>query len=390
MRSITVSVAGGTYSIHIGAGLLGRLAGYVAPLAPTSVLVVTNEVVAPLHGDAALAALRDVARTALLSLPDGEGTKRWDSVARILDALVAHGADRKSVVVALGGGVVGDLAGFAASIYMRGIRVVQVPTTLLAQVDSSVGGKTGINHPSGKNLIGTFHQPSVVVADTDVLQTLPSRELAAGLAEILKHGLLADANYFEEVVADLPALRERAPAALARAIGRSCEIKAGVVGRDEREAGERALLNLGHTFGHATVPGARHKARGRCRPLPESPGEQRVANDLVGDRPLGGAADRLQHDVANGPGFCLLVAAHAPQRVVGAESLDPRRQPGERDGVLHCPDIALRDQTEALRHVGRQHHSASDRLAVQPLRIARKRLDRVPERVSEIQQRALP
>jgi 3-dehydroquinate synthase len=244
-------VAGGTYLIHIGGGLLGRLAEYVAPLAPTSILVVTNEVVAPLYGDVALAALRDVARTTLLSLPDGESTKRWDSVARILDALVAHGADRRSVVVALGGGVIGDLAGFAASIYMRGIRVLQVPTTLLAQVDSSVGGKTGVNHPSGKNLIGTFHQPSVVVSDTDVLQTLPSRELAAGLAEILKHGLLADARYFEEVVADLPALREREAAALARAIGRSCEIKAGVVGRDERESGERALLNLGHTFGHA-------------------------------------------------------------------------------------------------------------------------------------------
>jgi len=251
MRSITVAVAGGTYSIHIGGGLLGCLAEYVAPLAPTSILVVSNEVVAPLHGDTALAALRDVARTTLLSLPDGESTKRWDSVARILDALVAHGADRKSVVVALGGGVIGDLAGFAASIYMRGIRVVQVPTTLLAQVDSSVGGKTGINHPSGKNLIGTFHQPGVVVSDTDVLQTLPSRELAAGLAEILKHGLLADASYFEAVVDDLPALREREAGALARAIGRSCEIKAGVVGRDEREAGERALLNLGHTFGHA-------------------------------------------------------------------------------------------------------------------------------------------
>jgi 3-dehydroquinate synthase len=251
MRSITVSVAGGTYSIHIGEGLLGRLGGYVAPLAPTSILLVTNDVVAPLHGDSALAALREVARTTLLSLPDGEGTKRWDSVSRILDALVAHGADRKSLVVALGGGVVGDLAGFAASIYMRGIRVVQVPTTLLAQVDSSVGGKTGINHPSGKNLIGTFHQPSVVVADTGVLQTLPSRELAAGLAEVLKHGLLADAEYFEEVVADLPALRDREAAALARAVGRSCEIKAGVVARDERESGERALLNLGHTFGHA-------------------------------------------------------------------------------------------------------------------------------------------
>jgi 3-dehydroquinate synthase len=251
MRSITVALAGRTYSIHIGEGLLGRLSEFVAPLAPTSALVVTNEVVAPLHGDQALAALRGVARTTSLSLPDGENTKRWDSVARILDALVEHGADRKSVVVALGGGVIGDLAGFAASIYMRGIRVVQVPTTLLAQVDSSIGGKTGINHPNGKNLIGTFHQPSVVVSDTDVLQTLPSRELSAGLAEILKHGLLADAEHFDEVVADLPALREREAAALARAIGRSCELKAGVVGRDERESGERALLNFGHTFGHA-------------------------------------------------------------------------------------------------------------------------------------------
>jgi 3-dehydroquinate synthase len=251
MRSITVALTDRTYSIHVGTGLLARLAEFVAPLAPTSVLVVTNDVVGPLYGDLALAALRPVATTALVRLPDGEHTKQWDSVARILDALVTHGADRRSVVVALGGGVIGDLAGFAASIYMRGIRVVQVPTTLLAQVDSSVGGKTGINHPSGKNLIGAFHQPSVVVSDMDVLQTLPSRELAAGLAEILKHGLLADAAYFDAVVGDLPALRGREPAALARAIGRSCEIKAGVVGRDERESGERALLNLGHTFGHA-------------------------------------------------------------------------------------------------------------------------------------------
>lgn len=251
MRSIAVALADRTYSIHIGSGLLGRLAEFVAPLAPTSILVVTNEVVAPLHGDKASASLRGLGRTSMVRLPDGEHTKRWDSVARILDALVEHGADRKSVVVALGGGVIGDLAGFAASIYMRGIRVVQVPTTLLAQVDSSVGGKTGINHPSGKNLIGTFHQPSVVVSDTDVLQTLPSRELAAGLAEILKHGLLADAAYFDAVVAELPALRSREAAALTRAIGRSCEIKASVVGRDERESGERALLNLGHTFGHA-------------------------------------------------------------------------------------------------------------------------------------------
>lgn len=251
MRSIPVALADRTYPIHIGSGLLGRLAEFVAPLAPTSLLVVTNEVVSPLYAGAAVPALQSVARTATVVLADGEHTKRWDSVSRILDALVEHGADRRSVVVALGGGVIGDLAGFAASIYMRGVRVVQVPTTLLAQVDSSVGGKTGINHPRGKNMVGTFHQPSVVVADTDVLRSLPSRELSAGIAEILKHGLLADASYFEAVVADLPALRERDAGALGRAIARSCEIKAAVVARDERESGERALLNLGHTFGHA-------------------------------------------------------------------------------------------------------------------------------------------
>ena len=251
MRSIVVGLNDRSYSIHIGSGLLRRLGEFVAPLAPTSILVVTNEVVGPLYQDLVLSALNGVTRTSAIRLPDGEHTKRWDSVARVLDALVDRGADRKSVVVALGGGVIADLAGFAASIYMRGIRYVQVPTTLLAQVDSSVGGKTGMNHASGKNLIGTFHQPSVVISDTHALQTLPSRELAAGLAEILKHGLLADAAYFERVVNDLPALRGRDASALTEAIGRSCEIKAAVVARDERESGERALLNLGHTFGHA-------------------------------------------------------------------------------------------------------------------------------------------
>jgi 3-dehydroquinate synthase len=251
MRSVTVGLNDRSYSIHIGAGLLGRLPEYVAPLAPTSIFIVTNEVVGPLYGGAVLAAFEPVARSSLIQLPDGEQTKRWECVSSVLDALTERGADRKSVVVALGGGVIGDLAGFAASIYMRGVRFVQVPTTLLAQVDSSVGGKTAINHPHGKNLIGTFHQPSVVVSDTSTLQTLPSRELAAGLAEVLKHGLLADARYFEQVMADLPKLRDRDEAALARTVGRSCEIKAEVVGRDERESGERALLNLGHTFGHA-------------------------------------------------------------------------------------------------------------------------------------------
>ena len=178
-------------------------------------------------------------------LPDGEAHKDWNSVSKILDALVDGRADRRSLVVALGGGVVGDVAGFAASIYMRGIRFVQMPTTLLAQVDSSVGGKTGINHVRGKNLIGAFHQPQLVLSDTSTLRTLPDRELSAGLAEILKHGLLADRDYFEQVTRDLPALRNCASEALGRTIARSCEIKAGIVARDERETGERALLNLG-------------------------------------------------------------------------------------------------------------------------------------------------
>jgi 3-dehydroquinate synthase len=173
------------------------------------------------------------------------------AVEAVLDALLADGADRKSIVVALGGGVVGDIAGFAAAIYMRGIRFVQAPTTLLAQVDSSVGGKTGVNHPRGKNLIGAFHQPEVVVADTDTLRTLPPRELSAGLAEVLKHGLLADAGYFADVSRDLPRLLDCDEAALASAIARSCAIKAAIVARDEKESSERALLNFGHTFGHA-------------------------------------------------------------------------------------------------------------------------------------------
>jgi 3-dehydroquinate synthase len=248
---IDVALAERTYPILIGGGLLKRLPEHVAPLAPSSIAVVTNEVVGPLYASTVTDALSSIAPTAQISLPDGESAKRWDSVARIIDTLIEHRADRRSLLVALGGGVVGDVTGFAASVFMRGIRYIQVPTTLLAQVDSSVGGKTAINHPTGKNLIGAFHQPSAVVADTDVLRTLPPRELAAGLAEVLKHGLLADRAYFEDVEASLPALRRCDAEALTRVVARSCEIKAGVVARDEREAGERALLNLGHTFGHA-------------------------------------------------------------------------------------------------------------------------------------------
>ncbi|MFN7572143.1 MAG: 3-dehydroquinate synthase [Betaproteobacteria bacterium] len=251
MLSLRVELGERSYPIHIGPALIGRLGEWLAPLAPTRVLLVSNSTVAPLYAPAATHALWAVAPVEQCVLADGEEHKAWPAVAVVLDALIALGADRKSVVVALGGGVIGDLAGFAAAIFMRGIRFVQVPTTLLAQVDSSVGGKTGINWAAGKNLVGAFHQPSLVVADTDTLRTLPAREVSAGLAEILKHGLLANADYFGAVERDLPALRALDSEALTRAIAGSCSIKAGVVGRDERESGERALLNLGHTFGHA-------------------------------------------------------------------------------------------------------------------------------------------
>lgn len=251
MQRVHVDLAGSPYEIHIGGALLARLDAFVAPLAPTSILIVSDATVAPLYGETALAAARRVAPASLLELVGGEQHKTMVTAGRVLDALVASGADRRSLVVALGGGVVGDIAGFAAAIYMRGIRYVQAPTTLLAQVDSSVGGKTGVNHPRGKNLIGAFHQPALVLSDTDTLRTLPPRELSAGLAEVFKHGLLADADYFERTLRDLPRLLACDEEALAAAIARSCEIKAGVVARDEREAGERALLNLGHTFGHA-------------------------------------------------------------------------------------------------------------------------------------------
>jgi len=251
MQRVTVELGSRPYDIWIAPGLIGRLDQFLAPLAPTSIHIVTNEVVAPLYLEQVRRTCHQVAPTSQCTVPDGEHVKNVDTVQRVIDALVKARADRGSVVVALGGGVVGDIAGFAAAVFMRGVRVVQVPTTLLAQVDSSVGGKTGVNHPSGKNLIGAFHQPSVVVSDTSVLRSLPARELSAGLAEVLKHGLLADSEYFERTVRDMPRLLSLDDGALADAIVRSCRIKAGVVGRDERESGERALLNLGHTFGHA-------------------------------------------------------------------------------------------------------------------------------------------
>ncbi len=248
---VPVELAGRSYLIHVGSGLLDRLGEWVTPLRPSSVLVVSDPTVAGLYGERTTRALASVARTERFVLAADEAGKNLSAAAQVVDALVAARADRRSVLVALGGGVVGDIAGFAASIFMRGIRFVQVPTTLLAQVDSSVGGKTGVNHHAGKNLIGAFHQPSAVVADSDLLRTLPPREISAGLAEILKHGLLADAEYFAHVEARIARVLGGDFAALTPIVARSCEIKAGVVARDETETGERALLNLGHTFGHA-------------------------------------------------------------------------------------------------------------------------------------------
>ena len=250
MQRVTIDLGARSYPILIGPGLIDDAAVLTDAVAARDVLVVTNEVVGPLYLDRLLRSL-DGRRLSSVLLPDGEQHKTPEMTGRIFDALVQGRMNRDACVVALGGGVVGDMAGFAAACYQRGVDFVQVPTTLLAQVDSSVGGKTGVNHPGGKNLIGAFHQPRAVVSDTTTLATLPPRELRAGLAEVIKYGLVADAALLDWLDANLAPLLALDPVALAFAIRRSCEIKAGVVADDEREHGRRALLNLGHTFGHA-------------------------------------------------------------------------------------------------------------------------------------------
>ncbi len=247
---LTVELGERSYPILIGPALLAD-AALVDELVPrTAVLLVSNTTVAPLYAAALKRGLGD--RTLVEAIvPDGESYKTLATLSRILDVAVANRLARDCTVVALGGGVVGDMAGFAAACYQRGVDFVQVPTTLLAQVDSSVGGKTGVNHPGGKNLIGAFHQPVAVLADTDTLATLPPRELRAGLAEVIKYGLIHDAAFFDWLEVNVDRLLAGNPEALTHAIRRSCEVKAEIVARDEHEHGDRALLNLGHTFGHA-------------------------------------------------------------------------------------------------------------------------------------------
>jgi 3-dehydroquinate synthase len=246
--TLTVDLGERSYPIVIGRGLIGDF-DLTEYLNGPDCLVVSNETVGPLYGEALQKQLPP--DTTVVSLPDGEEHKTLETAAKVLDELVASHANRDVTVVALGGGIVGDIAGFAAACYMRGVAFIQVPTTLLAQVDSSVGGKTGVNHAQGKNLIGAFHQPRLVLIDTDTLTTLPDRELKAGLAEVIKYGVIADLEFLGWLEANIGELLGKNPDALSYAILRSCELKAEVVAEDEREAGRRAILNFGHTFGHA-------------------------------------------------------------------------------------------------------------------------------------------
>jgi 3-dehydroquinate synthase len=252
-ETVRVGLGARSYDILIGEGLIAAAGALIAPFAPRGrVAVITDETVAALHGPALTAGLAAGGLGApMLALPPGEATKSLEGFARCVGWLLDLGVGRDDLVLAFGGGVVGDLAGFAAAATKRGVDFVQVPTTLLAQVDSSVGGKTGINAPQGKNLIGAFHQPRLVLADLAVLDTLPVRELLSGYAEVAKYGLLGDADFFARLEREGPAIRAGDRAARARAIRRSCEMKAEIVARDEFETGDRALLNLGHTFGHA-------------------------------------------------------------------------------------------------------------------------------------------
>ncbi len=254
MNTLNVDLGPRSYPIYIGRGLLGR-EDLVTPFVKgKQVLIVSNETIAPLYLEKSKRAFAEYNCKHVI-LPDGEQYKTLEVLNQIFDALLHNHFDRGCTLVALGGGVIGDMTGFAAACYQRGVNFIQIPTTLLSQVDSSVGGKTGVNHPLGKNMIGAFHQPRCVVADTDTLLTLDDRQLRAGIAEVIKYGLIDDPDFFDWLETNMPALLERDPDALAYAIERSCTDKARVVAADERESGNRALLNLGHTFGHAIETG---------------------------------------------------------------------------------------------------------------------------------------
>lgn len=256
MKTLTVDLGERSYPIFIGQDLLANPDLLRPYIKGRQVCIVTNEAVAPLYLDALMANLAGLQVDSVI-LPDGEAHKTLTTLNKVFDVLLEKGHNRTTTLIALGGGVVGDITGFAAASYQRGVDFIQIPTTLLSQVDSSVGGKTGVNHALGKNMIGAFYQPNCVLADTRVLETLPSRELSAGLAEVIKYGLIADSPFLNWLAVNMPKLMAKDPVAFAYAIERSCACKADVVRQDEREGGIRAILNLGHTFGHAieTVQG---------------------------------------------------------------------------------------------------------------------------------------
>ena len=329
--TLTVELGDRSYPIVIGRGLLGGGFDLGERLRGDDCLVVTNETVGPLYLDKLLANLggRNVSS---IALPDGEAYKTIATMQSILDRLVESGANRDTTVVALGGGVVGDIAGFAAACYMRGVAFMQVPTTLLAQVDSSVGGKTGVNHEQGKNLIGAFHQPRIVLIDTDTLATLPDRELRAGLAEVIKYGAICDAAFFDWLEDNMEGLLARDADALAYAIRRSCELKAVVVAEDEREAGRRAILNFGHTFGHAIE---------RCQGYGDWLHGEAVAAGMIMAAQLSGLApadvERLRALVA-AAGLPVEPPAIAPEDWMSAMGMDKKVQ-GKRLRFVLLDDI---------------------------------------------------
>lgn len=250
MQCLNVDLADRSYPIYVGSGLLAQAELFARHIAGRQVCIVTDDTVAPLYLDALKQVLTGYQVISVV-LPTGEAFKNWSTLQQIFDALLVARHDRRTTLIALGGGVIGDMTGFAAASYQRGVDFIQVPTTLLSQVDSSVGGKTGINHPAGKNMIGAFYQPKAVLIDTDSLQTLPAREVSAGLAEIIKYGLIRDNEFLGWLEQHMEGLRALDAELVTQAIIRSCSVKADVVAADEREGGVRAILNLGHTFGHA-------------------------------------------------------------------------------------------------------------------------------------------
>ena len=301
MQTLTVDLGDRSYPIYIGPGLLRNKELYTPHVKGRQVLIVTNETVAPIYLDDVKSALPDYQVDTVI-LPDGEKYKDLDTLNMIFDELLDRRHNRTTTLIALGGGVIGDMTGFAAATYQRGVNFIQVPTTLLSQVDSSVGGKTAVNHPLGKNMIGAFHQPQAVIADTDTLETLPLREMAAGMAEVIKYGLISDSEFYAWLQDNVAGLMSGDDESLAEAIYRSCENKASVVAQDEREGGIRATLNLGHTFGHAIEA---HQGYGKWLHGEAVGAGMMMAADL--SRRLGYLSEKDEHDLLR-----LLQAAHLP------------------------------------------------------------------------------